>query len=300
MPVAVRTNILKALRIFTLLALPLPLTGAAIIDQPTREGIQEIREKVSELDTELRVRQTAILQAISELKGMKGPSGQVGQVGQIGQVGSLAASLEKQARLLETILTGLTELKTARTITAFGPPPVAATPNAQPDAALGNRLEAKVSNLESLTLLTALLLAITLIGLIGIVVAFRKGEDRVKEAIWKMEIANLRPEVLSRPHLEVKTRDTHLSIVNTGQTPAEEIRLFLGPAPATLRQRKRSIGLIGAGEQTEVDLSAQGPAEVLYGTVEYRNPYTGKTYKDQFVLRTDPESGRMVTESPAA
>lgn len=269
--------------------------AAAIIDKETKEAVIGIEERLVEIQRDLRQQNAAELNAIQAIQPTQAPA--IRETSK-GTEALLQGILEKIETLKSAQEAALEKIAAATAAGASAAPSTSPLPAMSPDET--SQITKKLQNLEINTNLLILLMLVIVIGAIGLVIFVKQGEERIRQAIWKAEISNLKPELLGRPHLKIQADHSRLSLVNTGETSADGIRLFVGPAPATMRQRQRAVGKIEAGQTVELDLANQISAEVLYGTVEYKNSLTGKLYKDQFVLKFDPDSGQLVPESLAS
>jgi hypothetical protein len=140
-----------------------------------------------------------------------------------------------------------------------------------------------------------ILAGISLVSMGFLIVTVRKSDERLRRMVWKSEVDHLRDEVMGgRPHLKVERSYDRLTLTNTGSVVADDIRLSLGPAPATMKQRLKVLARIEAGEKAEVEIGPQATGGQIYGTLEYKNPDNERIYKDQFVLKIDGVTGELI------
>ncbi len=149
---------------------------------------------------------------------------------------------------------------------------------------------------------------VSLFGLFLFFFAFRADRRRIGEIVRAIntlqaervaaeeELEEKTPRGPFRPRLTVNPDKKKLEIVNLGKNPAAEISLSLGPAPTTLAQRHRVVGQLQTGEKTIFELD-RWIDEKLYGSIEYKNPKTGRVYKDHFVLDYDPLDERFFSHA---
>jgi hypothetical protein len=168
------------------------------------------------------------------------------------------------------------------------PPPTLATTRQDP-------LGKKMKSMESATLFAFFLSGFCLLLVVGLLIRLKKGEDRLKKMLWKSETEALREEVVrGRPVLKILIEGERIDLVNTGETTADEIKMLVGPAPASMKQKIGTVPRLKTGERFEIDLHSQLSTNPLYATVEYKNVNTGRIYKDQFVLKVDRLTGNVL------
>ncbi len=125
----------------------------------------------------------------------------------------------------------------------------------------------------------------------------QKKQDKMRHTLWKTEVDNLREEVVQkRPLLKIQSYGDMLALVNSGNASADEVRVFLGTAPTTMKQKLKTATKINVGEKTPLDLPVTLREEPLYATLEYKNSHSGRIYKDQFVLQSDELTGQTVSQ----
>ncbi|HEX5037604.1 MAG TPA: hypothetical protein VFX30_10635 [bacterium] len=147
---------------------------------------------------------------------------------------------------------------------------------------------------ESYAILAIIFSVISLASMGFLIYTVRKSDERIRRMLWKSEVDHLRDEVMGgRPVLKVEKSFDRLLLTNTGTVIADDIKLSLGPAPATMKQRLRVLAKIAAGEKAEVEIGAQTENQI-YGTLEYKNPENDRTYKEQFTLKIDSVTGELV------
>jgi hypothetical protein len=176
--------------------------------------------------------------------------------------------------------------------------PVAIAPAAAPlpeiKVAIPDEFVREIRNSQSFSQLAMILAGISLVSMGFLIVTVRKSDERLRRMVWKSEVDHLRDEVMGgRPHLKVERSYDRLTLTNTGSV-ADDIRLSLGPAPATMKQRLKVLARIEAGEMAEVEIGPQATGGQIYGTLEYKNPDNERIYKDQFVLKIDGVTGELI------
>lgn len=239
-------------------------TGASIIDKETKEGVLALEKRLQALSEDVRRRDAEVLRRLDEV----------------------TQSLIR-IRSLENAISGSVKESL---------PPVVPEPPAQEQATEDlNPLLNRLKNTESFSLLALLLSGITLCSIILLIVFVRREESRIRSLLWKSEIDSLR-ETMSqtRPHLTVQTDAHHISVLNNSTTTAEEIRIYLGPTPSTMKQKMKSIPRLQAGEKVEIPLPPTRSDDFLYATLEYKNPQTGRLLKEQFSLKVDRMTGELI------
>lgn len=188
------------------------------------------------------------------------------------------------------------------------PTVAAATPSVSTSSAPAPAVEAKeaapvvippevlqgIHESESYAILAIIFSVISLGSMGFLIYTVRKSDERLRRMLWKSEVDHLRDEVMGgRPVLKVEKSFDRLLLTNTGTVIADDIKLSLGPAPATMKQRLRVLAKIAAGEKAEVEIGAQTENQI-YGTLEYKNPENDRTYKEQFTLKIDSVTGELV------
>ena len=149
--------------------------------------------------------------------------------------------------------------------------------------------------MEPMTVFAFLLSGICVLLVVGLIVRLKKSEGRFKKILWKSEMESLREEVVrGRPLLKILTEGDRVDLVNAGETTADEIKVYVGPAPAAMKQKVKTVSKLQAGERIELELQGQISNDPLYSTLEYKNPNTGRIYKDQFVLKIDRLTGNPI------
>ncbi len=177
-------------------------------------------------------------------------------------------------------------------------PPVAVAPVAplpEIKITIPEDVSQQLKQSQSFALLALIVAGISLVSMGFLVITVRKSDERLRRMVWKSEVDHLRDEVMGgRPHLKVEKSYDRLTLTNTGSVVADEIRLSLGPAPATMKQRLKVLARIEAGEKAEVEIGPQATGGQIYGTLEYKNPDNERIYKDQFVLKVDGVTGELI------
>lgn len=188
------------------------------------------------------------------------------------------------------------------TTVAAAPEPVPAVQapvvvSSEPDP----KLLRELNNTHSFAVLAFLVSLLSLVCMGILIATVRKNDEKLRRMLWKSEVDTLRDEVMSgRPHLKVEKSFDRLTLTNDGAVAADEIKLSLGPAPRTMKQRLRVLTRIEASEKAEVEIGPQQATDgQIYGTLEYKNPDNGKLFKDQFVLKIDGVTGELVPVSQA-
>jgi len=163
------------------------------------------------------------------------------------------------------------------------------------------KLLRELNNTHSFAVLAFLVSLLSLVCMGILIATVRKNDEKLRRMLWKSEVDTLRDEVMSgRPHLKVEKSFDRLTLTNDGAVAADEIKLSLGPAPRTMKQRLRVLTRIEASEKAEVEIGPQQATDgQIYGTLEYKNPDNGKLFKDQFVLKIDGVTGELVPVSQA-
>jgi hypothetical protein len=177
------------------------------------------------------------------------------------------------------------------------PPPMIAAMAPVPEIklTLPEDVSRQLKQSQSFAFLALILAGVSLVSMGLLIVTVRKSDERLRRMVWKSEVDHLRDEVMGgRPHLKVEKSYDRLTLTNTGSVVADDIRLSLGPAPATMKQRLKVLARIEAGEKAEVEIGPQAAGGQIYGTLEYKNPDSGRIYKDQFVLRVDGVTGELI------
>ena len=142
-------------------------------------------------------------------------------------------------------------------------------------------------------------LAVTLAGAalflsVILIIRMRSSEERLKKILWKSEIETLREEVTrGRPLIKILTEGGKIELVNTGETTAEDIKLFIGSSPGTLKQKLKTVTRMQAAEKVEVNLQTSLVDGQNFANLEYRGRNNGKIYKDQFLLQVDRLTGQL-------
>lgn len=199
---------------------------------------------------------------------------------------------EVQGRETETANTAPTPVVTAVPIVM--PQPIFINEAKAVKVVIPADIKSGISTSKSLSILSLLISIISLASMAGLVVTIRKSDERLRRMLWKSEVDHLRDEVMGgRPHLKVEKSFDRLLLTNTGTVAADDIKLSLGPAPATMKQRLRVLAKIEANEKAEVEIGPQTMDGQLYGTLEYKNPDNGRLYKDHFVLKVDGVTGEI-------
>ena len=240
--------------------------AASLIDQETRERIIRLEEQTK--------RQNRLLESIHPPKSPP----------------------DQQPVILEK-LNSLDE-RLGRLETREPPPPVAVEiPDLSPQLAGLNR---------HLWMLLGLAGSSLILALVAVAVRLSQraeppkiealeAKEEPRHAVPRQKKATARRES-ARPQLEVAPDQDKIRVSNVGRGVADEIRLLLGPAPATLTERQRVVGALKNGEAAVLEMNHWG-AERLYGKLEYKNPATGRAYKNSFVLGYNPEAGRFFAEA---
>lgn len=178
-------------------------------------------------------------------------------------------------------------------------PPPAAIP--QTAAPVPEDVTQGMHQSQSLSILAIIVSVISLVSMAVLIITIRKSDERMRRMLWKSEVDHLRDEVMGgRPHLKVEKSYDRLLLTNTGSVIADDIKLSLGPAPATMKQRLRVLAQIAANEKAEVEIGPQPSGGQIYGTLEYKNPDNGRIYKDQFVLKVDGVTGELIPVQQAS
>lgn len=90
-----------------------------------------------------------------------------------------------------------------------------------------------------------------------------------------------------RPYLTIQREAHRLLLINEGGTIAEDIRLFSGSAPRTMKQKIKTASRLRPREREEIMIAMTPGEEALYMNLEYKNSLNGRVYKDQFVMKPD-------------
>ena len=61
-----------------------------------------------------------------------------------------------------------------------------------------------------------------------------------------------------------------------------------------MKQKIRVVPRMEAGEKFEIPLPTNRSDDLLYASIEYKNPVTGRSYKDQFSLKVDRLTGELI------
>lgn len=290
---------------FTLVLLAVFLfgTGAAIIDRETKESIVGLNAKFGRLADEGRAHH------VEQMKILKGQQ-------------EIVQKLERRIELLERRIKAAPAATTTPAAVAPAPEvppaapvvePVQAAPTPEPlppiktaeeevpppadqfVPAVPVALPAPTNdNAQSLAILASLISGIAIVLLIVLLVRMKQGEDRKRQISWNSEIDSLRDEMIrGRPHLKILSEGEKVEVLNAGETVAEEVKVFVGPAASSMKQKLKVAARVPAGEKTRIELPGQLSEDPLYATLEYKNPSTGRTYKEQYVLKLDRVTGHL-------
>jgi hypothetical protein len=285
-------------------------TGAAIIDKETKESIVGLNAKFGRLADEQRAHHN------EQMKILKGQQ-------------EIIQKMERRVELLERRLKSApAAATTAATAPAVAPvpevqpapaapvvtPPDAATAPAEPQPttppeplppletaqeevpppAAQPVQSTSINNAQSLAILASLISGIAIVLLIVLLVRMKQSEDQKRQTSWKSEIDSLRDEMIrGRPQLKILSEGEKIEILNAGETMAEEVKIFVGPAAASMKQKLKVAPRMPAGEKTRIELPSQLSEDPLYATLEYKNASTGRTYKEQYVLKLDRATGHL-------
>ncbi|HSA58803.1 MAG TPA: hypothetical protein VLJ37_03885 [bacterium] len=177
-------------------------------------------------------------------------------------------------------------------------PPVAVAPVApvsEIKITIPEDVSQQLKQSQSFALLALIVAGISLVSMGFLIITVRKSDERLRRMVWKSEVDHLRDEVIGgRPHLKVERSYDRLTLTNTGSVAADDIRLSLGPAPATMKQRLKVLARIEEGEKAEVEIGPQAAGGQIYGTLEYKNPDNDRIFKDHFVLKVDGVTGELI------
>lgn len=178
------------------------------------------------------------------------------------------------------------------------PMPQTAAPEVKAEipADFAKNISREISNARSFGILAFLVSLISLISMGVLIATVRKSDEKIRRMLWKSEVDHLRDEVITgRPQLKVEKSYDRLILTNVGAVVADDIKLSLGPAPRTMKQRLRVLARIEANEKAEVDIGPQQATDgQIFGTLEYKNPENAKLFKEQFILKVDGVTGELV------
>lgn len=299
-------------------------TGAAIIDKETKESVVGLNAKFSRLGEEERAHHLVQMQLLKEQheiiqKLNQRIDGFERQVRSVSEASRRPVAVVAQPESAPTPPPPIIEQPPAAVPTAPPMQPVQATvqqtqepqpalvkaaepeapsvPEPQPVATLTTaqpQVVSPMSNTQSLALLAFMLSGVSVLILIVMLVRMKMGEDRMKQMFWRSEMDSLRDEVIrGRPHLKIHSEGEKVEVVNTGESVAEEVKVYVGPAAASMKQKLKISSRMPAGEKSKIDLPSQLSEDPLYATLEYKHPTTGRVYKEQYLLKLDRVTGHL-------
>ncbi len=137
------------------------------------------------------------------------------------------------------------------------------------------------------------LTTILVIAILVILVIFVK---KAPAAAKKEEKTETFPIDISpkRPILKVNMANDKVYLVNTGDLNADDIRLYVGSGPRTMKQKINSTNKIALGQRSELVLPEPFDHGTLHMTIEYKNAQNGRVYKDSFILKREEETSVVI------
>lgn len=282
---------------FLLLLVFVTSTGASIIDRETKQNVQNLSEKMDRLQKQFHNLHAEVL---SQLKKHGEATRKSSPAKETGPDEKAYEEILRQLKGQNAVLQGLVlkidawavqtppQVVVPQPVTpqAVVPPPpaAAASPAETATASTGGR---KVSE-ESI-----LLALVSLFVLVALLIAKKKRERKIQNMLWKSEGDSVRSDmVVGRPRLKISNSGGRLDLENRGEGTADDIKLLVGHAATSMKQRLKVVSRISAGEKTALDLPTDLSSDTLYATVEYKSPESGRLYKDQFVLTADRTTKR--------
>ncbi len=160
---------------------------------------------------------------------------------------------------------------------------------------LQKNLEGQIEKTNSNYLLVLFVSGFSVLLMIFLLVRMKRGEDRFRRMMVKTGREFLYDDLASkRPQLKVQSQSDRIILMNVGEMAADEIRVLLGSSPSTMRQRLKTIIRMDVGERAEVDIKFPVSDDLLYASLEYKHPESGRIYKEQVTLRLDRLTGQLL------
>lgn len=309
----------KGFYCFLLLIIFLSTTGASLIDKETKEGVFGIDQKLTHFSAEQQNNHATTLRRLDEALQRQAEE---------------TTLLKEQSETLQKILQRLRGLETRVTSLAappaavgqatpvapvvIPPPPPTVRPEpvapvVAPPARLTSPPEmprkpipARPEIPVTVSILALILSTFSLL-FVAFLIGIKRGETRKgapEPEIIPQTVVPPPPPIhkvhevegmnQGRPHLRIHANTEGIALVNDGGTEADEVSFLVGPTPSNMRQKLRVVSKIPVGERVDLHLQSHRPDDFLYATLEYKNPQTGRIYRDQFSLKVDRLTGELI------
>ncbi|GEM_PF-3293656 len=278
--------------IFLFVVLPTTLRGASTVDQETKNAVITLQNQLDQLAvakkqdhdewvrffSENREERTEMIQLLSQ----ENPDSKKGRE----EIISLLKGLSGQISILMSRPPPPANLV---------PPPPASIVVSPPSVSVSipEELKIRLRNTDQLNKLAIGISVLCLLLTLILLVTLRNRMQVLQKVLFHQEEAPVPETPRGRPYLSVQSDGRHIHLVNEGGNTADEIRLYAGSAPRTMKQKVKTSLRLDAGHQEMIAIPPLPEGDALYMNLEYKNPYSGRWYKDQFVMRIDPQSGRL-------
>lgn len=278
--------------ILLFVVLPTTLRGASLIDQETKNAVITLQNQIDQLvaakkqDHEEWVRffsenkeeRTEMIQLLSQ----ENPDSKKGRE----EIISLLKGLSGQLSILMS-----RPIPSSNPVQS-PPPSIVVSPPAV-SVSIPEEVKIRLWNTEQLNKLAIGISVLCFLLTLILLMTLRSRMQVLQKILFHQEEAPVLETPRGRPYLSVQSDGRHIRLVNEGGNTADEIRLYAGSAPRTMKQKVKTSLRLDAGHQEIITIPPLPEGDALYMNLEYKNPYSGRWYKDQFVMKVDPQSGRL-------
>lgn len=145
-----------------------------------------------------------------------------------------------------------------------------------------NDLKKGLEKAQSFQMMAAILFGASLIFSVLTFLLLRKALLRTEQQVPSPLPEDFSPRISERPQLSLEPIGDALVLHNEGRAVADQVKILLGTALATMNHRIRVAHALKPGESTNLsvpkDLLGE---ESVHARLEYRHPDSGKNYKEQ-------------------
>lgn len=164
----------------------------------------------------------------------------------------------------------------------------------------------KASSPVSSDRLVAFSLAFSVLSFVAMLIfmtRMRRRERELRRMVVTSDVEAIRADMRrfsekvsndSRPRLKISINGQNIDLVNVGNAAAQDLKLLIGSNPSSLKKRIITENQINEGERVSVLLPPRTTDDPIHATLEYRNAATDRSYKDQFILKTDRLTGLLM------
>ncbi len=149
-----------------------------------------------------------------------------------------------------------------------------------------NDLKKGLEKAQSFQMMAAILFGSSLIFTVLTFLLLRKALLKSNQVPMPLLPEESGVRIPDRPQLIIEPVGDALVIHNEGRVVADQVKISLGTALATMNHRIRATSVLKPGESSNLSIPKDLLGEdVIYARLEYRHPDTGKNYKEQTSLR---------------